>query len=221
MARCPDCGTELAADARFCRTCGKMQEVSATPTPMPASAGNIPKPRSGSSAAVLGLMVGVIAAAAAGGYYFFSTGSKTSGEPVQPALAPPPPPLVTAPEPPKPLPEQAPPNAAPLVPPPPPPAPVAEATAPPPAPEPAVIAPPPPPAPKPAPRPKRQQQEQTQSAFFDDDAPPAGRYPPAESRWTRMRDELWNCGDYNPRCQERVRQRYCAGNWGRVPECRF
>jgi hypothetical protein len=84
------------------------------------------------------------------------------------------------------------------------------------------------PPPKPAARPRRPAEEPAQSAFFDNDAPPPpSRYSsnrmnePLLNRWDQMRQELWNCGDYNPRCQERVRQRYCAGNWGRLPECRF
>ena len=83
-----------------------------------------------------------------------------------------------------------------------------------------------PPAPKPKPQPRREAEPPTQSAFFDDEKP-VSRYSsnrmnePRGSRWDQLRDELWRCGDYNPRCQEKVRERYCAGYWGRVPECRF
>jgi len=66
MARCSDCGADNAADARFCKHCGRMIDVAPGTATSPAA---VPQPpRSGVSgpAVALGLMVVVIAAVAAG-----------------------------------------------------------------------------------------------------------------------------------------------------------
>lgn len=42
---------------------------------------------------------------------------------------------------------------------------------------------------------------------------------PAGPDWARMRREIDECGRFNLICQEKVRWRYCANHWGKVPEC--
>jgi serine/threonine-protein kinase len=37
--------------------------------------------------------------------------------------------------------------------------------------------------------------------------------------WSRMRQELAECGSINFVCQGKVRWRYCPDHWGKVPEC--
>jgi hypothetical protein len=40
-------------------------------------------------------------------------------------------------------------------------------------------------------------------------------------RWAQMRSELAACPKSSliPRCEQRIRERYCEGSWGAVPEC--
>jgi hypothetical protein len=83
---------------------------------------------------------------------------------------------------------------------------------------------PPPQMPKSA-APKLRRSNPDESAFFAEGNPPMGGLPPPGvmvdpngGRWMRMRDEMYRCG-YEAYCEERVRQRYCAGYWGRVPDC--
>jgi hypothetical protein len=34
-----------------------------------------------------------------------------------------------------------------------------------------------------------------------------------------MQEDLQACGTFNVFCREQVRWKYCAGQWGKVPEC--
>jgi hypothetical protein len=47
--------------------------------------------------------------------------------------------------------------------------------------------------------------------------------PPARDRWAQMRDELAQCKTqdlfHRVACDQKTRQRYCDGFWGKVPEC--
>ena len=40
-------------------------------------------------------------------------------------------------------------------------------------------------------------------------------------RWAQMRNELAACPKSSliPRCEQRIRERYCEGCWGTVPDC--
>jgi hypothetical protein len=223
MAFCPSCGTENSAEASFCRNCGKtigstaVQGLAPDPvTGMPAS----PVAASGSSssaALVIGVVLVLVAGAAAAGYYFLAGPGSNQAE--KTASAPPPAAIV----------QQAAPAPAPLPAPP-----VQAAIAEPPATPPADMAPSAQPAPPPAelappemqppqaPKPRRHKQQD--SAFFAEGNPSLGGMPPGVAvdpnggRWMRMHDDMYRCG-YDAYCQERVRQTYCAGYWGRVPDC--
>ncbi len=65
-----------------------------------------------------------------------------------------------------------------------------------------VTTPPPPPAPAPA---------------------PAAKAPTRPDRWTQMDTELRACANANflekVVCEQRIRNRYCDGFWGKVPQC--
>jgi len=47
--------------------------------------------------------------------------------------------------------------------------------------------------------------------------------PPARDRWAQMRDDLAQCKTqdlfHRLACDQKTRQRYCDGFWGKVPEC--
>ena len=218
MPLCPSCSADNPADARFCRSCGKSMTAAPATSDVPPLAGG----RSNSTNAVLiiGLVVALVGLAGAAGYYFLAGPgqSQTSTDVSAPQA---PPPTVTQP-PPATLPSSQPPSlpAPPAVltaptndVPPPPPATAGDVPAPPPA---AAS-----PAVKPPPKPKRRDPDE--NAFFPDSGP-TGRLPPAVAtdpyggRWAKMRNDLYRCG-YDAYCQERVKQRYCPGYWGRVPEC--
>ncbi len=225
MAFCPSCGTENNADARFCRNCGKAMDVVSASAAEPDPVTGMPTPAtaaSGSSGAglVIGVVLALVAVAAAGGYYFLSGPGSSQGAKTE--VIPPPPPVTQPASPPVgQQPAQAqiaePPTAPPMAPP-------ADVVPPPP-----MQAPPspdwaPPQTPQPAP-PKPRRKAPTESAFFPEGNPPMGDMPPPGvmvepngGRWMRMRDDMYRCG-YETYCQEKVRQRYCAGYWGRVPDC--
>ena len=244
MPACPSCGTDNSDSARFCRGCGKgMAEVPPATVPgvSPLPQAQTGRSSSTNAALVIVLVLALVGLAGAAGYWFLAGPGKkpadaqpgvtapaaTNPAPLPSAAAPAPmpapqvapqtPPVSTSPASdipaPPPLPSQAPAAANNL----PPPLPSSPAAAPP-AP-PAMTAPvaPTPPAP---PKPKRRDPDE--SAFFPDDggrrmAPPPV-VDPNIGRWDKLRAELYRCG-YDQYCQERTRQRYCNGYWGRVPEC--
>ena len=219
MPLCPSCSSDNPADARFCRSCGKSMTAAPATSDVPPSAA---AGRSNSTNAVLviGLVVALVGLAGAAGYYFLAgPGQRQASSDVPGPQAPLP--TVTQPPPTTPLAAQPSPLPAPPaaitaptndVPPPPP-----TTTDNVPVPPPAVALP----AVKPPAKPKRRDPDE--SAFFPDNGP-AGRLPPPVAtdpyggRWEKMRNDLYRCG-YDAYCQERVKQRYCPGYWGRVAEC--
>ena len=225
MPTCPSCGTDNSDSARFCRGCGKgMPEVAPATVPgvSPLPQAQPGRSSSTNAALVIVLVLALIGIAGAAGYWFLAGPGKKSAE-VPVSVAPPtpgsqpaapmpqapvsqtPPPLPAVPANDIPAPPQG--SAASDVPPPVPASPPPSASVPP-----AVTAPVAPPAP-----PKPRRQDPDESAFFPDDG---GRRPadPNVGRWDRLRAELYRCG-YDQYCQERVRQRYCNGYWGRIAEC--
>jgi zinc-ribbon domain len=220
MAYCPSCGTENSGEARFCRNCGKTMDAIPAPavesdpvTGIPTSA--VGASRSSSAVLVIGLVLVLVATAAAGGYYFLAGPGSSQGEKAASA----PPPAVAQKTEPIPEPQPVAPPVQANIAEPPAMAPPVDMT--PPAPPPVDMAPP---MPKPVP-PKPRRNTQNESAFFAEGNPPMESMPPPGlmvdpngGRWLRMRDEMYRCG-YESYCQERVRQRYCAGYWGRVPDC--
>lgn len=184
---------------------------------------------------LLALGVAALAVLAAGGYFVWS--SMQTADEQGPATVAQTPPLPPAPEPV--VPPPAPPVEVPAAPPP-----AAEAPA-----APAAVPEPPPAVPEPEPAPaaaapepakakpateralraekprKKEAEARPQPAApapvaTPEPVPaPAPAPEPQAARWTRMQEEMRACGTFNVFCREQVRWKYCAGHWGKVPEC--
>jgi hypothetical protein len=225
MAHCASCGTENNTDARFCRTCGKMIDIVPAAAAEPDAVTGLPASSTGtagssSAALVIGVVIALVAVAAAAGYYLLlGPGSHQAAKTADVAA----PPIVQPANNPAAGPQPAPPAQAQIAEPPvAPPADVAPPSPPEVPPSPAWVGPPQTPRPMP-PRPRRN--DPGESAFFPEGNPPMERMSPPgvmvdpnADRWMRMRDDMYRCG-YEAYCQEDVRQRYCRGYWGRVPDC--
>jgi hypothetical protein len=242
MPACPSCGTDNSDSARFCRGCGKgMTEVPPATVPgvSPLPQAQPGRSSSTNAALVIVLVLALVGLAGAAGYWFLAGPGKKPADPPSSVAAP----AVSTPVPssaaPAPMPA---PQAAPQTPPPVPVSPAGDIPAPPPLPSQAPAAnnvpppvpssptgaPPAPPAmtapvaPTPPAPPKPKRRDPDESAFFPDDGgrrmSPPPVVDPNVGRWDKLRAELYRCG-YDQYCQERTRQRYCNGYWGRVPEC--